>query len=115
MGRGHSKRGPLGHWQCFISPSGWYSLCDNLSTYICNICAFTCIIIHNIKAIFFKIHNEQFQKSSMFPVKRSCLCLGFAGRGCRDKTLAQQSDPEMFPGSPAGRVGQWDGPVADTC
>ena len=67
MGRGVSKRGPLGHWQCFISPSGWYSLCDNLSTYICNICAFTCILIHNIKVIFFlslqrKISEKQYLK-----------------------------------------------------
>ena len=75
---------------------------------------YLCIYMHynsqHKSDFFFLIHNEQFQKSSIFPIKRSCLCLGFAGRGCRDKTLAQQSDPEMFPGSPAGRVGQWDGP-----
>ena len=48
VGRGHSKRGPLGHWQCFISPSGWYSLCDNLSS--CTIkCILSCMLYFSLK------------------------------------------------------------------
>ena len=107
VGRGVSKRGPLGHWQCFISPSGWYSLCDNLSTYICNICAFTCIIIHNIKAIKKKSTTNNFRKA----VSKRSLSLGLAGRRCPDKILIRRWSQEALLGEWGSGTGQAD----ETC
>lgn len=99
MGEGSQQERPLGALAMFYFSIWMVFTCDNLLAYICNICAFTCIIIHNIKAIK-KKSTDNFRKAVS---KEVCLwvLLGVV--------LEQDSDLEMVPGSPAGKRGSGTG------